>query len=139
MSDPEELEPGVPGIAHKIDTLSVTPPRLKRHRSASPSSNKRPRPIPPLQSILAQTLGTSTPSSRQIQGDNTPISLSELSLQQTSSPPSTLAKLLAQSPSSTLTSSHSCSLDAESYNTESDASKQDESGNTSTVVSGSIL
>ncbi|KAK3926780.1 Longitudinals lacking protein-like [Frankliniella fusca] len=98
----------------------------KRQRSESPTSNKKARPIPPLQSILAQTLLTSSTASRQnLNDDVSNENLGEMS-SHSLSPSNTLAKLLAQSPVSTLGSSHSCSLEAEINNAESNNSKADD-------------
>lgn len=122
----EELESESSESINKLDSDRNAQQRAKRHRSESPTANKRPRPVPPLQSILAQTLLTSNLSPRQVESSTE--MQSELQLPRPSSPPNTLAKLLTQSPASTLGSSRSCSFDMESNNAESNASKPEETG-----------
>jgi hypothetical protein len=116
LEDLEELDRE--GIFCKSDGNYQAEHRLKRQRSESPTSNKRARPVPPLQSILGQTSLTSHSSSQNHgAGDCSFEMQTEHALR--SSPPNTLAKLLTQSPVNTLGSSQSCSLEAESSNIES--------------------
>lgn len=127
LEDIEELYSENTETTCKSDSDRKVEPRLKRQRSESPTSNKRARPVPPLKSILAQTLLTSSSSCRS-QGARESVSDTQTEiLLRSSSPPNTLAKLLAQSPVSTLGLSQSCSLEAESNNAESNTSKPDDS------------
>ncbi|KAE8751526.1 hypothetical protein FOCC_FOCC001773 [Frankliniella occidentalis] len=131
LEDLEDLESVKSEIASKSESDHQLHINQKRQRSESPSSNKKARPVPALQSILAQTLLTTSTTSRQnFTEDVTNEALGEMS-RRSLSPPNTLAKLLAQSPVSTLGSSHSCSLEAEINNAESSNSKPDDNSSIS--------
>lgn len=127
----EELEGENLNSTSTLESDNSIRQRLKRNRSESPTLSKRPRPVPPLQSILAQTLLTSSTSTRQGQGESSS-EMTAGSPARSSSPPNTLAKLLAQSPTSTFGSCHS--LEAETNNLESNFLKVDNNSCTSNQV-----
>ncbi|XP_034238132.1 protein bric-a-brac 2-like isoform X3 [Thrips palmi] len=129
LEESEEQEGESSECDHNRDFDYNGPKTMKRHRSESPTPNKKTRPVPQLQSILAQTLLTS-PSTRP--GENASDLQSE-SLKP-SSPISTLAKLLSQSPVSTLGSSHSSSLENESNRTESNTPRPEDANSISSQM-----
>lgn len=132
MEDVDEQEGESSGCDPKVDLDYNGQRAIKRHRSESPPLTKKTRPVPQLQSILAQTLLTSSSTTRP--GESATEIQSE-SLK-SSSPPSTLAKLLCQSPASTLGSSHSCSLENESNHAESNTPKPEDTSSLSSQMVG---